>query len=91
MFAYLGKSITWVIRSAVALVGGLGALVLNQTSSAGAAINNWHPPGFPPWPPHHNPPVVPEVNTGLVLVPIVLAIFLFTSRRLWRQRSVQNR
>ena len=92
MLAYLGKSLTWVITSAVALVGGLGAAILSNSASAASGTTNWKLPHLPPNPPPHYgpPPVVPEVNTGLVLLPIVLAILLFTWRRVLR-RGLENR
>jgi hypothetical protein len=30
-----------------------------------------------------NPPVVPEANAGLVLIPVVAAILFFSTRRIW--------
>jgi hypothetical protein len=40
-------------------------------------------------PENHNGsvPVVPEANSGLVLIPLVAAMLLFSSRRLWPARS----
>ncbi|MBV8214819.1 MAG: hypothetical protein JOZ08_16555 [Verrucomicrobia bacterium] len=102
MLAYLGKSLTWIITSTLALVAGVGALVLNSPASEGttsSGIWKW-PPQWPPhwspqWPhfppPHNPPPAVPEVNAGLVLLPIVLAILVFTSQHLLRRRGLQNR
>jgi H+/Cl- antiporter ClcA len=90
----VGKSLAWIITSIVGLVAGIGAVVFNTSASAGTATNglSW-PPHWPPhWPPQHGPPpAVPEVNTGLVLLPIVLAILLFTWRHLLRRRALQNR
>jgi hypothetical protein len=97
MLAYLGKSLTWIITSGLALVAGLGAIVINFPTAGGTnspGIWKWPvPPHWPPtWPPPHNPPpAVPEVNTGLVLLPIVLAILLFTWRQLLRRRAVGDR
>jgi hypothetical protein len=84
MLKYIGKSLTWILTSGVALAG-LGALALSQTAAA-----------EPQWPvllpPHQDPPpVVPEVNTGLVLLPIALAILLFSSRHLLRRQRLGNR
>jgi hypothetical protein len=85
MFAHLRKSVTWIIMSAIWLVVGVGALLLNKSALADTALH-WH---------HHHhhdpPPAVPEVNTGLVLLPIVLAILLFASRHLLRRRGLENR
>jgi hypothetical protein len=83
MLAYLRKSMTWIITSAVGLVVGAGALLLNKPVLADAAKHLHHH--------HHDPPAVPEVNTGLVLIPIVLAILLFTSQQLLRRRGLENR
>ena len=35
-------------------------------------------------------PVVPEANAGLVLIPVVAAIFLFSSRRLWAAKPAYS-
>jgi hypothetical protein len=86
MLAYLRKSLTWIITSAVGLVLGVGALLLNRSAWADTALQ-WHHHG----PHHHDPPAVPEVNTGLVLLPIVFAILLFTSQHLLRRRGLENR
>jgi hypothetical protein len=32
-------------------------------------------------------PVVPEANAGLVLIPVVAAILLFSSRQFWRAKA----
>ena len=44
-------------------------------------------------PEHHHhlsgPPVVPEVNVGLVLVPLVFAILLLASRQLFFKRGTR--
>jgi hypothetical protein len=87
VLADLRKSFTRIITSAV----GVGAFVLNQSASAGAtSTGGGILPILPPPPPHHGPvpvPVVPEVSTGLVLLPVVLAILLFASLHLLRQRG----
>jgi hypothetical protein len=36
---------------------------------------------------HHQPPIVPEVNVTLVLIPIAFAILLFASRQLFFKRG----
>jgi hypothetical protein len=84
MLANLRKSVIWISTSAIGLVLGVGALLLNKPALADTA-EHWH---------HHcpdPPPAVPEVNTGLVLLPIVLAILLFTSHHLLRRRGMENR
>ena len=82
VLAYLRKSVTWIITSAVGLVVGVGTLLLNKPALADTAELLHHH--------HHDPPPVPEVNAGLVLLPIVLAILLFTSRHLLRRRGLGN-
>jgi hypothetical protein len=84
MLAHLRKSVTRIITSAIGLVIGVGALLLNKPALADTA-EHWHHHH------HHDPPAVPEVNTGLVLLPIVLAILLFASRHLLRRRGLENR
>jgi hypothetical protein len=95
MLAYLGKKLAWIVVSAVGLAVGVSAAILSNSASAPSGASNWvlpklpHVPIHPP--PHHGPPpAVPEVNTGLVLLPIVFAILLFTSRRFLR-RGLENR
>jgi len=89
MMNYLGKALTWILTSTVALVIGTVALVVNKSALAGTSDNDFH---WPPWPPHHDPPpVVPEVNSALVLVPIVFAVLLFCTRQLWRRRGESSR
>jgi hypothetical protein len=87
---YLGKALTWILTSAVALVIGTVAVVVNKSALAGTSNNGFQWP--PQWPPHHDPPpVVPEVNSALVLLPIVFAVLLFCTRQLWRRRSESTR
>ena len=83
MLEHLRKSVTWIITSAIGLVVGVGALLLNKSALADTAEHLHHH--------HHDPPAVPEVNTVLVLLPIVLAILLFTSQHLLRRRGLENR
>jgi hypothetical protein len=87
MLAYLGKRLTWLITTGVVLVTGVGAAILSNSAAASGNPGNWILPNSPFNPhPHHSPPhPVPEMNTGLVLLPIVLAILLFTSRRFLRR------
>jgi hypothetical protein len=93
MLSYLRKSLTWIITSTVALAVGVGTLLLNIPVAANTtSTSNWRSSVWPPqWPHHGPPPPVPEVNTGWVLVPIVFAILLFTSRHLLRRRSLESR
>ena len=97
MNGHLGKVWTWIITSVVGLVVAIGALVYQAGSRASAPspgtglLPRWiaHLPNFP----HHGPPppAVPEVNTGFVLLPILLGILLFSSRHLLRRRGFENR
>lgn len=92
MLAYLGKSLTWIIMSAVGLLVGVSVLVVNKTAWGNTPVSGPVVPSLPITNlPHSPPPAVPEVNAGLVLLPIVLAILLFTSRHLLRRRSLENR
>jgi hypothetical protein len=92
MLAYLGKNLTWTITSAIGLVVGISVLALNKTAWGSTPISGPVLPHLPITGPQHGlPPAVPEVNTGLVLLPIVLATLLFASRRLLRQRASENR
>jgi hypothetical protein len=92
MLAYLEKNLTWIITSAVGLVVGVSAALLGNSASGSSGAGNWKLPPVPIHPPPHHgpPPAVPEVNTGLVLLPIVFVILLFTSRRFLR-RGLENR
>jgi hypothetical protein len=95
MNGHLRKVVTWIITSVVGLVVAVGAVIYQTSSRAGTA-----PDGNGPWQrwtshlpnlPHHgSPPAVPEVNTGLVLLPILLAILVFSSRHLLRRRGFEN-
>jgi hypothetical protein len=82
VLAYLRKSLIWITTLAIGLVVGVSALLPNKSALADTALHLRH---------HHDPPAVPEVNTGLVLFPIVLAILLFTSQHLFRRRGLENR
>jgi hypothetical protein len=91
MLAYLLKNLSWIITSAVGLVVGISVFLLNKTALGNTPISGPVLPHLPITGPQHGlPPAVPEVNTGLVLLPIVLAILLFTSRRFLR-RGLENR
>jgi hypothetical protein len=35
-------------------------------------------------------PATPEVNMGLVMAPIAIAILLFATRKMWRKRAPQK-
>jgi hypothetical protein len=99
MMSLFGKSVTWIVASVFGLVFAVGAAVIygGSGSDKGTVVSPLWPPHLQPQlppdlPPHHVlPPVVPEVNTGLVLLPIVLGILLFASRQLLTKRAVQNR
>jgi|GEM_PF-2894601 hypothetical protein len=87
MISVIGKSLGWIITSVLGLTLAVGAFVLNKSGAIGI---KW-PITLPNWPPQHQvPPAVPEVNTGLVLLPIVVAVLLFTSRQLLRRRGFEN-
>jgi hypothetical protein len=87
MMTYLSRVLTWILTSSVALVIGTVALIANKSTLADTNNNNlW------PWPHHHHPtpPAVPEVNAGLVLLPIVFVAGLFCTRQLLRRRSASR-
>jgi len=95
MLSYLGKRLAWVLTSVVALVGGMVALAISKgvVVGKGAAAHTTATvdPQWSAFWPHHHPAPVPEVNTGLVLLPIALAIMLFSSQHLWRRQRQGNR
>jgi hypothetical protein len=83
MISLLRKSLGWIITFIVGLTFALTAIVLNKSAAADSTTGN----SLPVWPlPHHTPPAVPEVNTGLVLLPIIFAVLLFASRQLLGKR-----
>jgi len=84
---YLSNVLTWILTSSVALVVGTIALVGNK--SALGDTDNDHVWGWQHhWPHHHHaPPAVPEVNPSLVLLPIMFAVLLFSTRQLLRRRG----
>ena len=96
------KGLRRVCTSAAALLLAASTLVFNNSAMAQSSSNvpGWWPlpPGwwpFPPWwptgPGHdHKPPCVPEFNSGLVLIPVVIAVLLFASRQLLRRRDAQK-
>lgn len=91
LFALLTRLISkaWVVVVVAAVAGG--AATVYHFSSANAGV--FSPPAKPPVViaqtgpatlPNHcgPPPVVPEANAGLVLIPIVAGMLVFSSRRL---------
>ena len=81
----LRNRLSSAFRSAAALLLSCGLFLLNHPAWA-------DPTGIPPgWPKHHHHPVVPEVNTGLVLIPIAIVIMLLSSLQLFRARAAQKR
>jgi hypothetical protein len=74
------------LTSAATVLLGAGAFTFNSPALAQQAIKV--PPILPTPPKLH---IVPEMNTGLILVPIVIAILLFSSRRLLRRSAAQDR
>ena len=63
----------------------LGAGIATMNNSAMANIG-----GRPPWWPPHKPPVAPEMNAGLVLLPIVIVVMLVSSLQVLRKRAAQK-
>ena len=75
-----------LFRSAAALLLSCSAFALNHPAAA-------DPAGMPlGWlKHHHHPPGVPEVNAGLVLIPIAIVIMLLSSLQIFRGRAAQRR
>ena len=70
------------------VVGGL----LGRIPFVASADPHGEALGWLKHPEHHHlsdPPVVPEVNAGLVLVPLVFAILLLASRQLLFKRETR--
>ncbi|MBV9275583.1 MAG: hypothetical protein JO333_16940 [Verrucomicrobia bacterium] len=72
------------LTSAVALLLGTGVWGLNSVVLAGTAL--------PPIPVAPKPPVpvTPEINMGLLLAPIAIAILLVATRQMWPKRGTQK-
>ena len=77
----LRKALNRVFTFATTLTLALVTFVFNG-SAVGLEL--------PAPPPPHNPPCVPEANTGLVLIPIVIAVMLVASLQLFRKPAVQK-
>jgi hypothetical protein len=84
----VGNRLRGVFRSAATLLVSCSALLLNHSAWAKPIEI---PPGLLRHPHHHPVPAVPEVNTWLVLVPIVLAVMLWSSLQLYRGRAPEKR
>jgi len=81
----LRSRLSSVFRSAATLLLSCSVFLLNHPAWA-------DPTRIPPgWLKHHHHPVVPEVNTGLVLIPIAIVIMLLSSLQLFRGRAAQKR
>jgi len=99
MISYLDfrNGLKRLVKPAAALLLATSALALsNSTGSLLGPVTRPHYSGPPvaelPWLPlhlHHHPrpPTAPEANTGLVLIPIVIALMLLSSRQILRARS----
>ena len=79
------KGLKGILRSASALLLSASVFALNHSAAAQSGLKL-------PWPPLHPPkhPVVPEVNTGLVLIPVIIAILLLSWRHLWQHREAHR-
>jgi hypothetical protein len=75
-----------VFRSAAALLLSCSVFLLNHPAWA-------DPIGIPlGWlKHHHHHPTLPEVNAGLVLIPIAIVIMLLSSLQVFRARAAQKR
>jgi hypothetical protein len=99
MISYLNfrNGLKKIVKPAAALLLATSALALsNSTGSLLGPVTTPHHNGPPvvqlPWLPlhlhhHHRPPTAPEANAGLVLIPIVVAVMLLSSRQILRRRS----
>jgi hypothetical protein len=80
----LRNRLSSVFRSAAGLVLSCSAFLLNHAAWA-------DPIGIPPGLlKHHHHHPVPEVNAGLVLIPIAIVIMLLSSLQLFRARAAQK-
>ena len=84
----VGNRLRDVFRSPAALLVSCSAFLLNLSAWAKPIEI---PPGLLRHPHHHPVPGVPEVNTWLVLMPIALAIMLWSSLQLFRSRASEKR
>ena len=84
MIRYLKiRKVTSVFTFATALIVALVTFVFKSSAVALPV-----PIKVPiPVPPH---PFLPEANTGLVLIPTVIAVLLVSSLQLFRKRAVQK-
>jgi hypothetical protein len=75
------KAVDRIFTVPTALTLALVTFVFNNSAVAQIKL-----PLVPP----QAPPVVPEANTGLVLIPIVIAVMFVASLQLFRKRAVQK-
>jgi|HubBroStandDraft_4_1064222.scaffolds.fasta_scaffold1006336_1 hypothetical protein len=78
----LGRFVKW----GTGLLLSVGAALFSK-SAAAHYIVLWPPLH---WPHHPKPPCVPEVNTSLVLLPVMVVVLLVASVQALRKRSSQN-
>jgi hypothetical protein len=82
MYLKLRKTVNRAFAFATALIFALVTFVFSN--SAVAQLNVPVPPTV------RHPPHLPEGNTGLVLIPIVIAVMLVSSLQLFGKRAVQK-
>jgi hypothetical protein len=93
----LRNALKKIVKPAAALLLATSAVALTtSTSGLLGPVTKLHHDGQPvadlPWLPlhlhhHHRPPTAPEANAGLVLIPIVFALMLLSSRQILGRRS----
>ena len=69
-----------LVTAVPALLLGVCALTMNNSAMA----HNLRPP------PNRPPPCVPELSSGLVLLPIVITVMLVPLLQVWRKRAAQK-
>jgi hypothetical protein len=84
----LRNRLSGVFRAAAALLLSCGVFLLNHPA---LADSTGILPGWLKHHHHHHPPALPEVNTGLVLIPVAFVIMLLSSLQLFRARAAQKR
>ena len=81
-YSTLRKNLRRVFATGAVILLVAGASTINGTSMAGTSI--------PVSSINRRPPVIPETNPAVVLLPFFLAAILLSSRHLLRQQAAQE-